>query len=163
MATFTNARDLARKQRGQVARVLRALELANKQAAEVAMAEAVKLSKGSQRTPKELRKAGHPFAKNRLRSIGAKFGGKSLMQAFPLLPIGRNGGGFAGGWKIVERKSGSGKGWRLVNTDPKAPFLLSPGGTKHMVDRGFVAELRKRVAAKVRALHRRALKDALKD
>ena len=82
------------------------------------------------------------------------------MQSFPLLPLGRMGGGVAGGFKIVQRKTGGLAGWRLVNTDPAAKFVLSPNGTSKTVARGFIAELIKRVSAKVKAVHRKALRDA---
>ena len=161
MATHKSARDLAKAQRGQAARLLRGMNLANEESAKIALAEAQKLAKGPQRTQIELAKAGHPFARNRFGKLGAKFGGgKSLMQSFPLLPLGRMGGGVASGFKIVQRKSGALSGWRVINTDPAARFVLSPEGTSKMVPRGFVAELLKRVAAKVRAAHRKALREA---
>ena len=160
MATHKSARDLAQAQRGQAARLLRGMNLANEESAKIALAEAQKLAKGPQRTQKELAKAGHPFARNRFGKLGQKFGGKSLMQSFPLLPIGRNKGGVAGGFKIVQRKSGALSGWRVINTDPAARFVLAPNGTSKMVARGFIAELIKRVAAKVRAAHRKALREA---
>ena len=125
------------------------------------MKEAQALTKGGVKQS-VLTAAGHPFRKNRLRGIASKIGGKgrSLMASFPLVPINIQTGKLHRSWRIFTRRGGDTVVYRLQNLAKHGKFVLRPGGTKHMTDRGFWAELQRRVIPKARKLSRDALQRA---
>ena len=151
MATFTDARKLAAHQRARARRLqygYTSIDAASREAAEIAREEAERLTSGPRRTARDLRRAGHPFRRNRLRAIGRRGGGGlSLMAAWPLLPIGRQSGRLRRSFRIFRRGDGV---WRMQNIAPHSPAVLAPGGTKNMVRRGFWEELNRRTIRKVR-------------
>lgn len=121
------------------------------------MAEAVKLTSGSHRTKKDLRKAGHPFKRDgRLGRLGAVF------QTWPLLPIGQMSSDLVNKWRIFRRSTSDGTAFRLQNLSSHARYVLAPGGTKRMVDRQFWQQLNTRTKAKVKQAQLTLFRAALK-
>jgi hypothetical protein len=56
------------------------------------------------------------------------------------------------GWRVISVPGG----YRLQNVDPAAKYVLRPGGTRYMVDRGFWEALRRETTARIQALILRA-------
>lgn len=152
MATFTDASKLAAHQRQRAQRVYRSIEAASEAAAMIARDEAIKLTSGTT-SQETLTRAGHPYA--RRRGLGGRTGrvnggGKSTMAAYPLLPINRQSGSLQRGWRIFRRYRGKGGvGFVMQNVSPHA-VAIRPGGSRHVVDRRFFAELNRRVIPKIR-------------
>lgn len=91
-----------------------------------------------------LRRMGHPY----------RHGGNPPSPAFI---INRQSGRFYFGWRLVPpRKSGGGLVTRVVNDSPQARMLLR--GTRRMIARPIVAEVRRRAASARAKRHRAALK-----
>lgn len=159
MATFRDPRQLASHQRTRASRVRRSMDMCSREQAELALKEAKILTSGTT-AQSTLTAAGHPFRKDRLRGIGQRIAatGRSLLSSFPLLPINQQSGALLRGWRIFTRFSSSGPIYRLQNIARNRQFVLMPGGTKHMVDRGFWAELNRRVLPKARRMSKEALK-----
>jgi hypothetical protein len=156
MATFTRAGDLARHQRERTERLYRSILAASEESARIAREEAEKLTSGTTST-RELTQAGHPFA----RARGAnRFGGRgrgtvSLMRSYPLVPINEQSGRLRRSWRIFRRRDPE-KGsvaFQLQNIAPESKYVLAPGGTARMIDRGFWNELNRRVLPKIRRKH----------
>lgn len=161
MATFTDARLLSAHQKARARRLKEgytSIDAATRAGAEIVQADAVKLTSGATRTQKQLRQAGHPFARSggRLGRIGQVF------QAFPLLPIGQMSGDLKNKWRVFARAVGSETVYRLQNMSPQARFVLSPGGTSRMVDRGFWRELNRVTQEKVKRKRLELWRAALK-
>lgn len=136
------------------------MDQASREQSELALKEAQKLTSGTT-SKAALRAAGHPFRKNRLRSIGKKLSGtKSTFASFPLLPINRQTGALYRAWRIFQRHTSGGLIFRLQNMSRHGKFVLNPGGTKNMTDRGFWVELQRRVIPKARKIAQDALKRA---
>lgn len=161
MGTYRDARDLAKRQRERAKGIRRSMDQASREQAELALKEAQKLTSGTTKQA-TLTAAGHPFRKNRLRSIGKKIARstKSTFASFPLLPINRQTGDLYRAWRIFARKTGESMVYRLQNMSRHGKFVLNPGGTKNMTDRGFWVELQRRVIPKARKLAEDALKRA---
>jgi len=163
MANFTSAQALINHRQAQLRRLKHgrtSIDAASKAAAEIAKMEAVTLTSGPTRAEGELARAGHPFRKQRLLSIGRKIkGGASAMSSYPLLPIGRKQNKVVRGWRIFRIREGV---YRLQNIDPVSKFVLAPGGTKRMVSRQFWQEMNRRVVPKIRKARQELLRLALK-
>lgn len=161
MARFTSASDLAKHQRRRADTARRSMDATTREQAQIALKEAQVLTKGGTKQS-VLTAAGHPFRKSRLRGIASKIGGKgrSLMASFPLLPINFQTGRLYRSWRVFARRTGDTVAYRLQNMAKHGKFVLRPGGTKYMVDRGFWAELQRRVIPKARKLSRDALRES---
>jgi hypothetical protein len=85
---------------------------------------------------KQLRKEGHPFAKNRLKKAGAQK--KGLLAARALLPINRQSGRLLGELYLYESLLIGLQSFELASAAPHAKYILDPRGTKKMMGRGVM-------------------------
>lgn len=173
MATFHDARKLAAHIRRRAAHLRRSADFVTRESAEVAAAEARKLSEGRKVSARDLRRAGHPYAKNRLRRLGDRRRGTStgpsaapsLFSSWPLTPLNQRSGRLARSWRVFRRAGGGADGetvYRLQNVSPESRFLLRRGGTKRMVDRQFWEALSRRTVPALRRKAREAQRAALR-
>ena len=156
MARYTDPYALVRAQKSLFAAVeARAKVLHRRMVVEIAKTVTADLLSGTT-TTKELRNAGHPFARRKLsrrgysrtsEKRGHRLSEKVSMgygQAFPLLPINKQTGRLARSMRLVGAIApSSAQALSLTMTAPYAPFILGPKGTRRMVARGFQAAKRR--------------------
>lgn len=82
---------------------------------------------------RQLRKEGHPYAKNRLKKAGAQK--KGLMAARPLFPINRQSGRLLGGLYLYESLLIGLQSFELASAAPHAKYIMDPRGTRKMLGR----------------------------
>lgn len=168
MGTFTSITDLRLRQRTRFEAVKRDINKVHKMLAEDGEEDFEDLTVGGVNS-KTLKAMGHPFG--RLRSGNASTGGRGIKGGgkrfkgsgikgqinakgvLRPLPINRQTGRLRAGIQLVG-PIGSRKEYRLFSTAPYAQFVLRPGGTRFMVDRGLLGRngmLRKRHKARIAA------------
>jgi hypothetical protein len=106
-------------------------------------------------TTKQLAEADHPFARRNRSASGRLRRGstREIREArravgrFPKLPINRQTGALQRAIRIQSRQAGEGV-WRLyIDVNHPHAAVLSPQGTRHMIPRGFVEELQRRMTS----------------
>lgn len=167
MATYRDPHALAASQARRFARLERSIKAEHWELAKTMAYEAAKLSTGDT-SSLELARLGHPFGRGKMRKtikVGAtptvvdgKKGAKLVMRggtrhrvslkgsvamSVPILPINRQTGKLLRGWRLMPRRSSAMQMFILQNVAPHSKFVLNPGGTKRMIDRGFWKEMHK--------------------
>ena len=140
MSTYTNGKDLAASTRARAARVRAMI-------GEVAMLQAqagMATSRGLTHGPQRAINAPSPVS--------------------PIRPIGRRTGRLFRGWRVKRIASGAPnvRSVALRNNAPHHVYVLKPGGTKRMADRGYWKAQREASAGTLRRIARRELHKALK-
>jgi len=129
------------------------LKIANGMKGE-AIKPAIALTSGSI-TTKQLAEADHPFARRNRSAAGRLRPGRTreIREArrsvgrFPKLPINKQTGALQRAIRIQARQAGEGV-WRLyIDVNHPHAAVLSPQGTRHMIPRGFVEELQRRMTS----------------
>lgn len=140
MATFRDPKALAASQARRFADIERFIHTEHRRLVDEMMQVAIQQTSGPISSA-ELRRRGHPFGRGRGR-IDAKgrmrIGSKG---AAPKLPINVQSGELRRSWQITRRPSATGQVFQLQPTSPHA-IVLSPGGTRNMVARGFWTMMR---------------------
>jgi len=167
MGTYHSPQALAAAQRRKIAATIRSLKIEHWELGKTMAYEAAMLTSGGIRSD-ALARMGHPFGRGKGRKsirVGAtpfvtqgKKGAKMTMKggqrhrvnlsgnvamSAPLLPINVQTGRLLRGWRLMPRPSGATQTLILQNVSPESKFVLRPGGTRRMVDRGFWKELKK--------------------
>lgn len=150
MGKFTNANELAKKQRKKADQALKSLKIGHQKLAEDCYLEARKITSGRTST-KSLKAMGHPYGrrsssysdiKSRKTILGRQRTAKGSRMRMPGLPINKQTGRLQNSIK-VDRRGGNGKSiqtytLRIINSiAPYAKYVLSLGGTVKMVARPF--------------------------
>jgi len=167
MGTYHSPQALAAAQKRKFDACIKSLKVEHWELGKTMAYEAAMLSSGGTSSA-ELARMGHPFGRGRGRRnimVGAKafvttgkngakmtmkggtrhrvnLSGSNAMSA-PLLPINVQTGRLLRGWRLMPRQSRAMQVLILQNVSPESKFVLRPGGTKNMVDRGFWKELKK--------------------
>lgn len=140
MKTYTNGADLAASTRARAARIRAMI-------GDVAMLQAqagMATSRGLTHGPQRAIHAPSPVS--------------------PIRPIGRRTGKLFAGWRVKRVASGEAnvRAVALRNNTPHHQFVLKPGGTKTMSDRGYWQAQREASLPTLRSIARRELEKALK-
>lgn len=114
----------------------RSLRLGTAHLAQAMKSEAIALTSGGISTA-ELRARGHPFGRGARRST-------RLRIPTPLLPINLQSGRLQRSLRVFRRQAQGEHYLQLQFTAPQSKYVLRPGGTTKMVDRGFWKAMRAR-------------------
>lgn len=148
MATHKSATALKIAQAKRFANFVGDIHEAHKALVEAAHDDAQELTSGTV-TAKQLRREGHPFGRS---FSGTQRGGNARgRRRRPRLPINRQTGHLQRS-RYLSGPTGGNKRYRLGHNAPHARFVLRPGGTRFMVDRGYFAEIRSRHRARKQGL-----------
>lgn len=146
MATFASARSLAASQSKRFGLVSRAIRVEHKKLVHTVADRMVDMASGRIST-KELARRGHPFGRKKGRITMTVKSAATANQRFrahktrpvvptPLMPINRQSGELIRSLRIIPEHGGAQQSYRVQFTSPHA-VVLSPGGTKNMVARGY--------------------------
>lgn len=140
MAIFTNGKDLAAKTRARAAALRRGLGSVVMEQAQAGKATSRGITHGPQRSAS----APSPVS--------------------PIRPIGRRSGRLFGGWRVRRVASGSANTRKaaLYNTAAHHVYVLRPGGTRRMADRGYWEAHRKASAPSRRSIAQKGQSRALR-
>lgn len=127
MAVYRSFADLAKGQDAGFRRSIRSIQTNHQRGAEMVRDAAVKMVSGST-TSKDLRAMGSPFS----RGPGRRSKGFGLGM-MPLLPINVQSSDLINSARLFQVRPGV---WQFQFTSPHA-VVLTPGGTKNMIDRQF--------------------------
>ncbi len=140
MATYTNGIELARATKARAARLRAAL-------GGIAMEQAT---------------AGKTVARGLTHGPQREINAPSPVS--PIRPIGRRTGKLFSGWRVRRISSGSAdtRQAAIYNRAPHHVYVLKPGGTKRMADRGYWEAHRKASAPATRSIAQRGQQRALR-
>lgn len=165
MAIFHSASALAASQSKRFQAVERSIRVLHRSMAESMVEDARDLTSGTISSA-QLAKMGHPFGRGRRGQFQrSNLRGRNRLVvhkpsqsgiAVPKLPINvqRAQNGLRSSVRIIPENHSVVQSFRVQFTAPEASYVLRPGGTRLMVDRGFWPAMRKRWAPKNRQLLR---------